>query len=390
MLPYLRRMEKAMNKALFAPEFSSYTENQVHWLLKDLSEVPLEAPTEDREEGMQNGGHYSESLPMEYVPGAEYTELFKESLRENARKLAAGVGVLSEQLLREKGKGIVLASLARAGTPVGILIKEYLKEYHSIDAPHYAISIIRGKGIDENALRYIGERHPENAVIFIDGWTGKGAITREIADAIKLYNSTFKANYSSDVAVLADPGHCVRLYGTREDYLIPSACLNSTVSGLISRTVLRDDLIGPGDFHGAKFYREYMESDLSQFFIQEIVKEYDENLAKEVALLLASHNATAPTWSGWESVEKISEEYGINNVNLVKPGVGETTRVLLRRVPWKILVDPAKRPNLRHILVLAEERGVTIEERADMPYSAIGLIHPKYNKGATGADGRGV
>ncbi|MET7778785.1 cysteine protease StiP domain-containing protein, partial [Streptomyces sp. NPDC005388] len=31
----------------------------------------------------------------------------------------------------------------------------------------------------------------------------------------------------------------------------PSACLNSTVSGLISRTVLRSDLVGEYDFHGA-------------------------------------------------------------------------------------------------------------------------------------------
>ena len=49
-----------------------------------------------------------------------------------------------------------------------------------------------------------------------------------------------------EIAVLADPGGCVRTYGTRDDFLIPSACLNSTVSGLVSRTVLRADLIGAG------------------------------------------------------------------------------------------------------------------------------------------------
>ena len=46
------------------------------------------------------------------------------------------------------------------------------------------------------------------------------------------------------------------MFGTREDYLIPSACLNSTVSGLVSRTVFNTDHIGPDDFHGAKFYAE--------------------------------------------------------------------------------------------------------------------------------------
>ena len=45
-----------------------------------------------------------------------------------------------------------------------------------------------------------------------------------------------------------------------------------------------------------------------------------------------------PDWSGWQSVERIQTEYGLSSINLVKPGVGETTRVLLRRVPWRILV----------------------------------------------------
>ena len=62
--------------------------------------------------------------------------------------------------------------------------------------------------------------------------------------------------FSDDLAVLADPGHCVRTFGTRDDFLIASACLNSTVSGLVSRTVLNPKFLGPGDFHGAKFYRE--------------------------------------------------------------------------------------------------------------------------------------
>ena len=46
------------------------------------------------------------------------------------------------------------------------------------------------------------------------------------------------------------------LCGTHEDILIPSSCLNSTVSGLVSRTFLREDIIGEKDFHGAVFYEE--------------------------------------------------------------------------------------------------------------------------------------
>jgi hypothetical protein len=83
-----------------------------------------------------------------------------------------------------------------------------------------------------------------------------------------------------------------------------------------------------------------------------------------------------PTWQGWAAVERISAQYGIGQVNFVKPGVGETTRVLLRRVPERVLVRPGAQADLAHVLVLAAERGVPVEEVADLPYSCVGLIKP--------------
>ena len=54
---------------LRGPAFSSYAPEEVGWLLQDLSDVTLEAPTEEREEAIQSGGaHYAESLPVEYQP----------------------------------------------------------------------------------------------------------------------------------------------------------------------------------------------------------------------------------------------------------------------------------------------------------------------------------
>ncbi|NEE36823.1 phosphoribosyltransferase, partial [Streptomyces sp. SID7982] len=77
-------------------------------------------------------------------------------------------------------------------------------------------------------------------------------------------------------------------------------------------------------------------SDVSVRFLDTIAARFDEvagQVEDEAKELLAADRA--PTWEGWAAVERISEEYGIHDVNLVKPGVGETTRVLLRRVPWK-------------------------------------------------------
>lgn len=370
------------NTPLYGPDFGSYDREDVAWLLKDLSDAELEAPTEDREESIQNGGgHYAESLPIEYQPSDDYQQLFRASLKESAPKMAQAVGTVAEQIFSLKGADVVLVSLARAGTPVGVLIRRWLKQRWKIDVPHYAVSIVRGKGIDVNALKYLAEHHDPESIIFIDGWTGKGAISKELATALDDYAEKTGIRFSNHLAVLADPASSVEIFGTREDFLIPSACLNSTVSGLVSRTVLNDDFIGPDDFHGAKFYDELAEGDVSSEFIDAIVAEFSS--VKETR-----HNEdTTPTWEGWATIERVSEEYGIHNVNLVKPGVGETTRVLLRRVPWKILMRADAYESLQHVRMLAEGRGVPIEVVPELAYSCIGLIHPNYTKGATGFEG---
>ncbi|HSX97897.1 MAG TPA: cysteine protease StiP family protein, partial [Streptomyces sp.] len=361
--------------------------------LRDLSDVTLEAPTEEREEAIQSGGaHYAESLPVEYQPSEQYQALFHSALETSAERIAAAVGVVTESVLAERSARPVLVSLARAGTPVGVLMRRWARYRHGIEVPHYAVSIVRGRGIDANALRWLAAHHDPADVVFVDGWTGKGAITRELAAALSKFEETDGiTGFDPEIAVLADPGSCVRTYGTREDFLIPSACLNSTVSGLISRTVLRSDLVGPHDFHGAKFYRELAGVDVSVAFLDAVRDRFDDVAqtvdARAKELLAADRT---PTWEGWAAVERISEEYGIHDVNLVKPGVGETTRVLLRRVPWKILARAGAGADLDHVRLLAEQRGVPVEEVAELPYTCVGLIHPQYTRGATGADGKAV
>ncbi|WP_035322933.1 cysteine protease StiP family protein [Peribacillus kribbensis] len=350
--------------------FGSYSKNDVVFLLKDISYADLEGSASEREAAMQNHGHYSESLPIEYQPSPDYISLFHDSLTRYKRKIAVAVQTAAEKIYKEKGSNIVLVSLARAGTPVGILLKRYLSFAYGLEIPHYSVSIIRGRGLDLNALKFIVKKHGGQAVQFVDGWTGKGAITRELTKSVEEFNAHYSEAVGSSLAVLADPGECADIYGTREDFLIPSACLNSTVSGLISRTVLNSRYIGEQDFHGAKFYRELAESDLSNYFVDQISDLFSE--LKETAL----EPGLPKTWRGLRDIERLKTELGLDSINLIKPGVGETTRVLLRRVPWKILVKSRELPELAHILYLAEERNVPVEIYEEMSYSCIGLIQP--------------
>lgn len=259
---------------------------------------------------------------MEYRPSEAYIELFHETLQATARRVALAAAVVSEQILSKRGRKLALVSLARAGTPIGVLIRRYIRTYYDRDLTHYSISIIRGKGIDENALKYILRTHPQAEIQFIDGWTGKGAIRKVLIDACNRFEQKYGVKLSDDLAVLADPGRCSATFGTREDFLIPSACLNSTVSGLISRTVLRDDLIGPDDYHGAKFYREWEKEDLTNAFVDAIEPYFDS--VREEALEEAKRLLEIPgdpvTWKGEQDILRIQRDYGIADINLIKPG----------------------------------------------------------------------
>ncbi len=341
---------------------SSYNEADVKLLLKDITGLVEPKSTEEREKLIQSGRHYSEMLPIEYVPTEKYMQVYREALEKYSKATAQAVGSLSDKIIDIKGKDVVLVSLARAGIPIGILVKRYIKMKYKIDIPHYSISIIRGRGIDDNAIKYLLDRYLPSQILFVDGWIGKGAILNELKKDIAVYDGV-----SADIAVIADPANVTELCGTHEDILIPSSCLNSTVSGLVSRTFLRDDIIGPDDFHGAVYYGELKNSDLSYEFIHAIEEKFSVNNTSSLYQVQGL---------GIDEVRSIADKFNVNDINLIKPGIGETTRVLLRRVPWKVLIDYKYKDNqeLSHIVRLAEEKNVPIEYYSLKHYKCCGII----------------
>ncbi len=344
--------------------FSTYLKNDVTILLKDITGLVQPMSTKDRETLIQNGTHYCEMLPIEYEPSEKYLEIYDIALNRYSQQTADAVASVSELIWKEKGQDAVLVSLARAGTPIGILIKRYIAKKYNINLSHYTISIIRGKGIDKNAMKYILERHNPEKIQFIDGWTGKGAIQRQLDEAIIDFTGV-----SSDLAVLSDPACITKKCGTHEDFLIASSCLNSTVSGLLSRTFLRSDIIGSYDFHGAAFYSELKEKDLTYQFIDTIEDhfKFDDSVAKYISNCKPN--------SGIDEVFEIGKNFGINDINLIKPSIGEATRVLLRRLPWKLLVHSLNDDeHLGHLYQLAKEKGVEVIEYPLKNYKACGLI----------------
>lgn len=343
--------------------FGTYKETDVTILLKDITGLVEPLGTREREAKIQSGVHYSEMLPLEYEPSPAYLKTYCEGLRRYSKMTADAVAAVAEQIWAEKGPKAVLVSLARAGTSVGVLIRRYIAFRYGAEIAHYTISIIRGLGIDRNAMAYILARHAPEDLQFVDGWTGKGAIQRELRGAMEAYPGV-----SAGLAVLSDPAHLAEKCGTHDDFLIASSCLNSTVSGLLSRTFYREDVIGADDFHGAAFYGDLLDQDLTYQFIDAIADCFTTD----------HHACTDQEHTGKNAMDEVAEicrHFGMDDINLVKPGIGEATRVLLRRVPWKVLVRSLEdEEHLGHIYQLAKEKGVQLVEYPLENYRACGLI----------------
>jgi len=342
--------------------FSTYAPEDVTILLKDITGMVTPLGTKERERFIQSGVHYSEMLPIEYVPSKAYLDMFYRAMKLYSKMTAEAVAGVAGKIFAEKPHDVVLVSLARAGTPVGILIKHYLERNFHVNVFHYTISVIRGKGIDRNAMNFILARHEPERIQFVDGWTGKGAMQRELIWAMRDY-----PDVSPGLAVLSDPAGIAEKAGTNDDFLIASSCLNSTVSGLLSRTFCRNDIIGPDDFHGAAFYKELIDKDLTYTFIDSVEAYFADKLSPRQEKRL--------TMGGMDEVRGICRDFNIKDINFVKPGIGEATRVLLRRVPWKVLVHSLDDDeHLGHLYQLAREKNVQLVEYPLRNYRACGLI----------------
>ena len=81
---------------------SSYMEEDVTLLLKDITGLVKPQPTKERERLIQSGRHYSEMLPIEYVPTREYMEAYEDALRVYARDTAQAVGKLGDKIINAK------------------------------------------------------------------------------------------------------------------------------------------------------------------------------------------------------------------------------------------------------------------------------------------------
>jgi len=346
----------------------SYLESDVTFLVKvvDINFTEVK----EKERLIQSGTtHYSEMLSQEYEPTPAYLEMFYKSYHANKMRFSQDILTLSHHLSLKKE--IVIISLLRAGTPIGVLVKRTLKSRFNQEVKHYSISIIRDREIDEVALNYIIEKHPDAECIFIDGWTGKGVINQELKTFIAQFNEKNSVSVSDKLYVICDIAYVADFCVTNDDYLLPSSALNSTISGLVSRSILNETLVKEGEFHACKYYSEYQKNDLTLWFIDEIMGVIEDLKVEERPLILKNSQKYDEVNTFLKTIQR---HFNIKTMNYIKPGIGESTRVLLRRVPYIILVKDLKDKAIEHLLLLAQEKKVKVVEETSLPYTTLAII----------------
>ena len=367
----------------------SYLASDVTVLLDIVDkDAVADVPVSQKEALIQSGQrHYSDMLTLEDAPSAMHEQLYIQALEQGTIKTATDIASLAYTLQYvfqptvNNEHPLVLISLVRAGLPIGVLLQRALADTdsaYSLPSVHYGVSIIRDRGLDSVALRMILDSYPNSPIVFVDGWTGKGAIYQELARSLEAFSDPSHPNFANvfhqgtgviPLLTLADPAGVAWLAASIDDWLIPSGLLNSTVSGLISRSLYTEPQSG---LHRSVFYDNLVAVDHSLAFVDHI------DAARRVSTKPLQYLPTYkdPRYQTADLIDKLAAEYNITNRNRIKPTIAEATRAILRRDPERILLASADHPDTILLRHLCAQRRIAISVLGDkiLPYQAITLI----------------
>ncbi|THD55019.1 hypothetical protein ERD95_03710 [Enterobacteriaceae bacterium ML5] len=352
----------------FIPFSGSYLPEDVHFLLKPV-EMEM-TPVEQKEQLIQSGEkHYSEMLSQEPEPTAWHLDLFARALEQGAERLAKEVVMLAKALADRFGETpVILVSLVRAGVPLGVMLHQALREMGKT-SHHYGVSIIRDRGIDDTAMDWIEAQHGTEGIVFVDGWTGKGAITGQLRRSLEN-----RAGYPQDprLVVLADPCGVSWLAASDDDWLIPFGIMGAPVSGLISRSIWSAE-----GLHGCVKCDHLSEFECSRLLVNTVAGcRRSLDLATIPASPWVPQEYVHLKIRSEQVISSLAAEYDISSINRIKPGIAEATRAVLRRVPEHVLVRSVNDPDVALLVYLAREKNITITEVGDRigQYRAVTII----------------
>ncbi len=389
-----------------SPHSGSYLPSDVTLLLDIVTKASVtHVPVAQKEALIQTGQqHYSDMLTLEQPPTPTHEHLYQQALQQGKKRTASDIQKLSAtlcQFFKDKVHAdapLILVSLVRAGLPIGVLLQRALSDSscktnatYPLPSRHYGVSIIRDRGLDPVALHKILRAHPNSPIVFVDGWTGKGAIYGELVRSLDRFNNRAHPNFANiyhqgagviPLLTLADPAGVAWLSASSEDWLIPSGLLGSTVSGLISRTLFCEpshDL--QAGLHQSVMYHNLAGYDHSLAFVDTIDSarrqlglRVDHQLNHEPSTILPTY--AEPRYHTQSIISMLAARYQVSNPNRIKPTIAEATRAVMRREPDKVLLATSNHPDTQLLRHLCAQKQVAIEVvgATILPYQAVTII----------------
>lgn len=361
---------------------TSYEPSDVRFLLEPIELAPLSI--DDRERAIARGRHYSEMIGTEDAPDLERVRIFRDAVAANGRVLASALLVLADRLRasvsdrqgHQANRELVIASIARAGTPIGVILARWMRmRFPSLQITHYSISVIRDRGVDRAALARILERHPIESIRFVDGWTGKGTIADELHASVPARQL---AGLDSGLWVPLDVCGAARVAATGSDFLLPHAVLGGTISGLVSRSILPATEVGAMRLHRCVRLQNLGRYDLSRWYaghMVELMREVHQVAPAPICADWSSERAATRRRETRDHLERLRQEQGVQDVNRLKLGIGETVRVLLRRRPRLVMLDAtARAADSALVRRLAALRGLEPAMTRGSPFASTAII----------------
>lgn len=354
---------------------SSFSEKDCKLILNDIGNKVEEIDSELATRLYLLGVSHTNMLTSEYKLSEEYYEYFYDYLKKNTKRVAEYIAILSEKIIQSKSKDVILVSVAYTGTLTGVLIKRYVQLTYGINLHHYSISMLRDLGPDENAIVYIINKHQSANIQFIDSWLDNGYLIQSLKDFCLNFYKKYNVLLDSTFGVISDPSHFTKLYGTREDFLLPSSMVNHHSNGLISCTISRNDLVTPLGYHFAKYRKDLETNDLSYMIINSITIYFDYLNKCDIAIDEIEEKKHPST----SEIHYIKLEYNIRNKENIQVGINTATLLLMNMPPKYIIAKDLTDKSLEHILYLAKERNIPVYENKKLHYNCVSIIEREEN-----------
>lgn len=354
---------------------SSYNPDDVFLLLEQVDVKPTDVA--EKEYLIQSGQkHYSQMISAESAPSALHEQFYQQAVAEGLTRLSMDIQALASGIKlvqQQQAKPIVLVSLVRAGLPIGVMLKHALSDL-DCDVKHYAASIIVGFGLDPIAYQWLRNKYAYSQLVFVDGWTGKGAVSTQLHADLSA-----DADYDNTVRLvtLADISGHAWLTASAEDWLIPSGMLGATVSGLISRSIRQENKM-----HGCLVYNKLEHCDRSNDLIDQVNTTRRQLLTTQVitpSSIWQKDERQHQRMQAQKVISDLAERFNISNINRIKPSIAEATRAVMRRMPQCILLQTADDPQTALLRHLAKSAGAPIQVvgASIAPYRAVTIIAQK-------------